>query len=73
MREPHVDDRAALLLGHHPQTLGDRSLDLLRTLDDAREGAASRRGDSGIVRRRIEAQIEIAGAAGEAVGMKGEG
>src|ERR1700722_16463568 len=73
MGQPHVEHGAPLFLKHHSQTLGDRGLDVLWALDAPRIGAPRRGGDAGIVRRRIEAQIQILGAAGEAIRMNGEG
>jgi hypothetical protein len=55
MRQPHVEHGAPLFLNHHAQTLGNRGLDILRTLDDPRKGAPCRSRDAGVVRRRIEA------------------
>ena len=72
MGEPDVEHGAALLVEHRPQTLGDAGFDVFRALDDAGEGAARRSGDAGIIRRRIEAQVQILRAAGEAVRMNGK-
>src|SRR5262245_35403540 len=72
-RQPDVEDRAALLVAGHAQGLGDGRLHHVGIADRTAEGVAGGNRDGGIVGRRIEAHVEVGGAAGMAVGMDGEG
>ena len=72
MGEPDVEHGAALLLAHDAKAFRDAGFNVFRALDDAGEGAARGRSDAGIIRRRIEAQVQVPGAAGEAVRMNGK-
>src|SRR5215470_1575418 len=71
-RQPDVEDGAALLVADGAQRLGDRRFDLARMAHDAAEGAAGRHRDGGVVWRRIEAHVDVGGAAGITVGMDRE-
>ena len=59
--QPDVEHGGALLLTDDAHGLGDRCLDLLRALDLAGEGAAGGRRDAGIVRRRVEGDVDVVG------------
>src|SRR5262245_30609163 len=72
-RQPDVEDGAAPLVAHDAQGLGDGRLDLAGVAQRAAEGTAGSDGDGGVVGRRIEADVDVGGAAGIAVGMDGEG
>jgi hypothetical protein len=54
------------------ERLGDRRAQFVRVLDRAAEGAGDSRGDGGVVRRRIEAEVEVTGLAGITLRVDGK-
>src|SRR6185295_19492030 len=72
-RQPSVEDGAAAFVVHDAQGLGDGVLDLAGMAERAAVGAAGGDRDGGVVGWRIEADVDVGGAAGVAVGMDSEG